>query len=164
MTKKQEKYVLARVAGKTQRDAYIEAFGGNAKPASIDVLACRLEKKPEIAAKIAELNELAKVKAEREAVKNVRGKVKIEDDTVNMRARIIREYQRIAFGEAEDIETEYVYGKDGVAKPIRTYKRSQNRAKIQALKKLAEIYGVTQADEQSGIRVEIPDEYKDYMA
>lgn len=55
LTPKQEAFAQCIVAGKTQADAYREAYGGNYKPAALYVKASHLIATPKIKNRIAEL-------------------------------------------------------------------------------------------------------------
>ena len=59
-----EKYVLARVAGKSQRQAMLEAYPHRSKwkEASVDIAACKLENDTKVKQRLQDLQERASKK------------------------------------------------------------------------------------------------------
>jgi len=80
LTPKQEAFVQALVAGKSQRAAYKEAYGARYSDTAIDSMASRLLKKHKVHARYEELTALAAAKT--------------ADDATSMRAKIIESYRR----------------------------------------------------------------------
>lgn len=69
LTQKQEKFVQALIAGKSQREAYKAAFNAaKMKDETIDQCACKLLKDPKVAARYEELQAAVREEGEKRAV------------------------------------------------------------------------------------------------
>jgi len=90
LTPKQEKYVQGLFAGKSQREAYVEAYptAKNWKPESIDVKACQLAKSDKIMLRLKALQDEV---AEEIKAKNI---ITVEE--------ILTEYAKIAKADIKD--------------------------------------------------------------
>jgi phage terminase small subunit len=125
LTQKQEKFVQLLISGKSQREAYKEAYGCEGwKPENIDSQASRTLKKPKVAARYEE----------------ARSKIVSNDEmsAEGMRKFIVSRLRDIASGKVCD-ETTVYDGEGNVTKVQRTVRQ----ADIQnAMDKLASWYGI----------------------
>lgn len=169
LTQKQEAYVQALVAGKSQRAAYKEAYGARYSDTAIDSMASRLLKKPKVHARYEELTALAAAKT--------------ADTATTMRAKIIESYKRfLAVDPADYYELatdqkgalvwtpkEDLTGLDTWAiKDIRTNNKGHVIGftfydKDKALERLEYLYGISAEELQdNGIKVTLQDELEEY--
>lgn len=137
LTPKQERYVEELVKGKSQREAYRVAYPKSLKwkDAAVDVRASQLLKINKVFIRYNELMEEAKSKG--------------GDDATSMRAFIIDQLKRIATGEGQD--TSEVYNAEGDL--LRSRKGSRQVDRINALAKLAEIYGISAAEDKESFSI-----------
>ncbi len=146
LTPKQERYVEELVKGKSQREAYRIAYPKSQswKDSAVDSQACRLLKNSKVNSRYQELMEESKTKG--------------GNDATTMRAFIIEQLTKIATGEGQD--TSEVYDAEGNL--LQSRKGSRQTDRINALKELAEIYGIGSVEEKDAIKiiVENADEYK----
>lgn len=145
LTLKQERFVQELVKGKSQREAYKNSYNAEKmKDNTIDRKASLLFRRDDIRTRYEELMK----EAQKSAVM----------DAVQARAFIIEQLTQIATGVSQDSSTDY----DGDGRQLRSRKGSKQTDRVQALKLLAEIYGVNAVEEkQEEIRViiENADEY-----
>lgn len=125
LTARQEKFVQGLIAGKSQREAYREAYGCEGwKEASIDQCASRMLKDAKVASRFNQLHQAATAGAVMSAVE--------------MRQFIISRLQDIALGKVCDETTIY----DGKGN-LKMRKRVTKQADIQnAMGELAKWYGI----------------------
>jgi len=146
LSQKQEKFVEELIKGKSQREAYREAYGCEGwKPESIDNKASKLYQKDEVKARYQEM---------------IKGSLaKTGHDAETMRAFIIEKLQQIASGEICDETIEYD-ADNNVLRRKRTVKASDRK---DALNKLAEYYNVTpDVSVQHEVNVTFVDSLKEY--
>lgn len=136
LTLNQERYVQELVKGKSQRQAYREAYPKSQKyrDAIVDSKASILFK-------------MGKVKERYEELLAEISKPQI-DEAEKMRQFIIEQYQKIASGEICDETTDY----DAEGNVVRVKKTVKVADKHNALIKLAELYGV-QTEKQEDIHI-----------
>lgn len=170
LTQKQEAFVQALVAGKSQRAAYKEAYNvGRCSDKSIDSMASRTLAKVKVMSRYEEL--MAEAAA------------KTADDATTMRAKIIESYRRfLAINPADFYET--VLDETGRAvqqprldltgldtwaiKDIRTNNKGYVTGytfydKDKALERLEYLYGISAEELQdNGIKVTMPSELQEY--
>lgn len=125
LTARQEKFVQLLISGKSQREAYREAYGCEGKKdATVDAAASRLLKSVKVARRFNELHQVANAGAVMSAVE--------------MRQFIISRLQDIASGKVCDETTIY----DGKGN-LKMRKRVTKQADIQnAMGELAKWYGI----------------------
>lgn len=143
---KQERYVEELVKGKSQRQAFRIAYPNSQKwkDATVDKRASELLKKGEVLGRYNELMEEAKTKG--------------GNDATTMRAFIIEQLKKIATGEGQD--TSEIYDAEGEL--LQSRKGSRQVDRINALNKLAELYGIGNVEEKESIKIilEGADDYK----
>lgn len=134
---KQERYVEELVKGKSQRQAFKIAYPNSQKwkDATVDKRASELLKKREVLGRYNELMEEAKTKG--------------GNDAVTMRTFIIEQLKKIATGEGQD--TSEIYDAEGEL--LQSRKGSRQVDRINALTKLAELYGIGNIEEKESIKI-----------
>jgi len=134
---KQERYVEELVKGKSQRQAFKIAYPNSQKwkDATVDKRASELLKKREVLGRYNELMEEAKTKG--------------GNDATTMRAFIIEQLKKIAIGEGQD--TSEIYNAEGEL--LQSRKGSRQVDRINALTKLAELYGIGSIEEKESIKI-----------
>lgn len=134
---KQERYVEELVKGKSQRQAFRIAYPNSQKwkDATVDSKASALFKTDKVLARYKELMEEAKTKG--------------GNDAATMRAFIIEQLTKIATGEGQD--TSEIYNAEGDL--LQSRKGSRQVDRINALNKLAEIYGIGNVEEKEAIKI-----------
>ena len=138
LTPKQEAFVQGVVSGKSQYQAYRDAYDcKTASRATIDRKATALAGRDTIRTRISQLKGRALKKA--------------EDEAVDMRAYIIKRYQEIASGEC----CNHKVVKDGRGKVLRDETSVVASDVGNALKKLAELYGVEMTTSTQEVKVSI---------
>ena len=134
---KQERYVEELVKGKSQRQAFKIAYPNSQKwkDATVGKRASELLKKREVLGRYNELMEEAKTKG--------------GNDATTMRAFIIEQLKKIAIGEGQD--TSEIYNAEGEL--LQSRKGSRQVDRINALTKLAELYGIGSIEEKESIKI-----------
>lgn len=145
LTPKQERYVEELVKGKSQREAYRIAYPNSLKwkDSSVDCNASQLLADTKVSQRYRELMEEAKTKG--------------GNDATTMRAFIIEQLKKIATGEGQD--TSEIYDAEGEL--LQSRKGSRQVDRINALTKLAELYGIGSIEEKESIKI-ILDKSKGY--
>jgi phage terminase small subunit len=167
LTVKQEKFVQELVKGKSQRQAYLASYNcKRIKDKTIDNLAYRLMQKGEIRARYEELRKASEAKA--------------VNDATTIRAKLIDMYAAMTFKDAKDyyqlgknelgetvaqIRSDFLEFDGAPVKSISYDARGNLRLefydRVQVADKLRDILGIQpeQASADSGVRIDVPEEY-----
>lgn len=147
LTIKQERFVQELIKGKSQIEAYKNSYDASRmKDATIYVKASKLFKMDKIRIRYEELMKEAQASAVM--------------DATQMRAFIIEQLTLIATGQGQD--TSEVYDGDGHL--VQSRRGSRQTDRVNALNKLADIYGITEAEKDNNVTVVFAtsDEVEDY--
>ena len=163
LTVKQEKFCAYLVEGKSQREAYIKAYGkGKSSDKSIDERACRLAKTDKINARLEELRQKAVTKLEGSAIKGAQDLIKAYTDIVTASVTDFIEigvnpdgYLAISPKDLDKIDKDKLRAIKKLTVDSNGNVVLELVDKLPALQKLSEVYSLVPEDVSAGITINI---------